>query len=164
MTILGVDPGIGRTGYGVLNLGDHRAMINMIDYGCISTPPNSPQPLRLHQIYKEFTVIVQQHVPDVIALESLFFKNNVTTAMAVSRASGIIALVAAEQGLDVVEYTPAQVKSAIAGYGNADKGQMQRMITKLLKLDDIPRPDDAADGLSLALCHAVSADSLKSRV
>ncbi len=156
MIILGLDPGIHRTGWGAIKLKDKSTKLEVVGYGCIETTPNAPQGERLLDLYEQFKKVAVEYNPDVISLEQLFFRTNITTAMVVSRASGVILLLAEQRHIPVVEYAPLQIKTAITGYGRAEKGQMQRMVQVLLNLDKLPKPDDAADGLALALCHAVS--------
>ncbi len=150
MLVLGIDPGTATTGYGLvreLSNGDLEA----VAYGVITTPAHTPMPDRLRQIYHEITALIVQHQPDAAAVETMYFGKNVTTAITVAQARGVILLALAEAGLPIREYKPAEIKQAIAGYGDADKVQMQEMIRQLLNLDDIPRPDDAADGLGVAI-------------
>jgi crossover junction endodeoxyribonuclease RuvC len=150
MLVLGIDPGTATTGYGLvreLSSGDLEA----VDYGVITTPAHTPMPDRLRQIYREITALVAQHRPAAAAVETMYFGRNVTTAITVAQARGVILLALAEAELPIREYKPAEIKQAIAGYGDADKVQMQEMIRQLLDLDDIPRPDDAADGLGVAI-------------
>jgi crossover junction endodeoxyribonuclease RuvC len=150
--ILGIDPGIGTTGYGLINeLPD--ASIEAVAYGVITTPPNSPMTSRLQEVYRSVAALVEKYHPDSAAIEKLLFGKNVTTAMAVGQARGVTILALADGGLSVAEYTPATVKEAVAGYGNASKGQVQDMVRILLNLDSIPRPDDAADALAIAITH-----------
>mgnify|MGYP005838087715 CR=1 FL=1 len=152
MLVLGIDPGTATTGYGVvreLPNGDLQA----VDYGVITTPAHTPMPDRLHQLYNAMVALIAQHQPDAAAVEALYFGKNVTTAITVAQGRGVILLALAQAGLPVREYTPAEVKQTIAGYGNAEKEQMQEMIRQLLSLDELPRPDDAADGLGLAITH-----------
>jgi crossover junction endodeoxyribonuclease RuvC len=150
MLVLGIDPGTATTGYGLvreLSSGDLEA----VAYGVITTPPHTPMPDRLRQIYREITALIAQYQPAAAAVETMYFGKNVTTAITVAQARGVILLALAEAGLPIREYKPSEIKQAIAGYGNADKVQMQEMIRQLLDLDDIPRPDDAADGLGVAI-------------
>jgi crossover junction endodeoxyribonuclease RuvC len=150
MLVLGIDPGTATTGYGLvreLANGDLQA----VAYGVITTPAHTPMPDRLRQIYHEITALIAQHRPAAAAVETMYFGKNVTTAITVAQARGVILLALAEAGLPIREYKPAEIKQAIAGYGDADKVQMQEMIRQLLNLDDIPRPDDAADGLGVAI-------------
>jgi crossover junction endodeoxyribonuclease RuvC len=150
MLVLGIDPGTATTGYGLvreLSSGDLEA----VAYGVITTPAHTPMPDRLRQIYHEITALIAQHQPAAAAVETMYFGKNVTTAITVAQARGVILLALAEAGLPIREYKPAEIKQAIAGYGDADKMQVQEMIRRLLDLDDIPRPDDAADGLGVAI-------------
>lgn len=150
MLVLGIDPGTATTGYGLvreLSNGD----LETVAYGVITTPAHTPMPDRLRQIYREITALIAQHRPAAAAVETMYFGRNVTTAITVAQARGVILLALAEAGLPIREYKPAEIKQAIAGYGDADKVQMQEMIRQLLDLDDIPRPDDAADGLGVAI-------------
>ncbi len=151
MIVIGIDPGLATVGFGVIQ--SENNCIIPLSYGCIRTPPGKQTPERLLDRYTEINELFEKYSPEIIAMERLFFTNNVTSAMNVSEARGVIFLAAQQKGIPVVEYTPAQVKQAITGSGRADKRQMQEMITRLLGLDEIPRPDDAADGLSIALCH-----------
>lgn len=150
MLVLGIDPGTATTGYGLvreLSNGDLQA----VAYGVITTPAHTPMPDRLRQIYHEITALIVEHQPAAAAVETMYFGKNVTTAITVAQARGVILLALAEAGLPIREYKPAEIKQAIAGYGDADKVQMQEMIRQLLNLDEIPRPDDAADGLGVAI-------------
>jgi len=151
MIVIGIDPGLAIVGFGVIS--KKKGTITPISYGCIRTSSEKKTPQRLAQIYSEVNSLIEKYDPQVIAVEKLFFNTNVTTAMSVSEARGVIFLAAAQKNIDVCEYTPSQVKQAITGSGCADKKQMQEMIKRLLNLDEIPQPDDAADGLSIALCH-----------
>ncbi len=151
MIVIGIDPGLATVGFGVIRSEDN--CVTPLSYGCIRTSPEKQTPQRLLDIYTEINELFEKYSPEIIAMEKLFFTNNVTSAMNVSEARGVIFLAAQQKGIPVVEYTPAQVKQAITGSGRADKRQMQEMITRLLGLDELPRPDDAADGLSIALCH-----------
>ncbi len=151
MIVIGIDPGLATVGFGVIRA-DENSVIPL-SYGCIRTSGEKKTPQRLLEIYTEINELLEKYAPDNIAVEKLFFTRNVTSAMGVSEARGVIFLAAQQKHIPLFEYTPAQVKQAITGSGRADKRQMQEMIRNLLKLDDIPRPDDAADGLSIALCH-----------
>ncbi len=148
--ILGIDPGFASIGYGVLSItaGDPTAT----DYGCLHTKPGGPFAKRLLQIFNEITTLITDSAPDVIGVEKLFFEKNSKTAIEVSHARGVILLAAQRAGIPLVECTPLQVKLASTGYGKADKRQVQQMIMRVLKLKEIPRPDDAADALAIALC------------
>lgn len=152
MLVLGVDPGTATTGYGlVLRTGNH---LESVAYGTILTPAHQPMPLRLRTIYRELCLLCQEHRPEAVAVEQLFFNRNVRTAMLVGQARGVILLAAADAGLEVGEYTPLQVKQAVVGYGRAEKHQVQEMVRVLLALRELPKPDDAADALAVAICHA----------
>lgn len=152
MIILGLDPGTATTGYGVIAVnGNH---IRPICYGIISTPASDEMPKRLNTIYTELGEILEKFHPDEVAIEKLFFGRNVTTAITVGQARGILLLQAERHGKEIGEYTPLQVKQALVGYGSADKKQVQFMVKRFLNLKDIPRPDDAADALAIAICHA----------
>ncbi len=130
--------------------------MSLVAYGAVSTPTNSPLPARLLQIYQELNGLIAQHRPDATAVEKLFFAKNSRTALAVGHARGVALLVAAQAQVPVFEYTPNEVKQAIAGYGGADKNQMQQMVRVLLGLDFVPEPDDAADAVAIAICHLQS--------
>jgi len=157
MRALGVDPGTAITGWGVVDLEPGGQDLEMIAYGAITTPAKMPLPERLLIIYDDLTDLIGQYQPDTAALEVLFFSRNTTTALSVGHGRGAAMLALAKAGLSIAEYKPLEVKQAVVGYGGADKGQVQRMVKLLLNLDDIPRPDDAADGLAVAICHLHSA-------
>lgn len=152
MRILGIDPGTATTGFGVIDVAGSR--LKFVDAGVVTTPPEISMPNRLSEIFACLSQIIDEHKPEVVVVEQLFFANNVTTAITVGQARGIVLLAAAEAGLPVAEYTPLQVKQAITGYGRADKKQIQEMVKLTLGLDGIPKPDDAADGLAIAITHA----------
>lgn len=151
MIITGIDPGLARLGYGVIRV--DRGTVTPVCYGCIETPAGTLPAERLLEIYTNLQSIFDRFPPDAIAMEKLFFSKNITSAMGVSEVRGVVLLAAEQRKIPVTEYTPNQVKQAITGSGRADKVQMQQMIKRLLRLDEIPKPDDAADGLSIALCH-----------
>ncbi len=151
MLVLGVDPGSAITGFGLVR--EVGSRLEAVDYGCIRTSPAKPIELRLKIIYNEMKELVKKHQPDYFAVEELFFNKNVRTALTVGHARGVIILAGAECGLPVHEYTPLQVKQAVVGYGRADKAQIQFMVKTLLNLPEIPRPDDVADALAIAICH-----------
>lgn len=154
LRILGIDPGTATTGYGVVDkIGSSPVMV---DYGTILTSPKKTPPQRLLDIHDQINLIIDKYLPDVIVMERLFFAKNQTTAIAVSKSCGVIQFAAANRGIDVVEYTPPEVKQAVVGYGGADKKQVQYMIQRILNLKEIPKPDDAADALALCVCHAHS--------
>jgi len=152
MFVLGVDPGLSRCGYGaVRSTGPGRS--EAVAAGVIRTPPSMPLPQRLAALSDELVSLLDDLRPDAVAVERVFFQSNVRTAISIGQASGIVLAEAAGRGLDVVEYTPTAVKSAVTGFGAADKTQVQRMVQTLLRLDAPPRPADAADALALALTH-----------
>lgn len=151
MRILGIDPGTGILGFGVIETVGRT--VKMVDAGVIRTKVHQPEPERLLAIYEGLREIVADTKPAVCSVEKLFFARNVTTAMTVSQARGVVLLVAQQHGLSVFEYTPMQIKLALTGYGKADKKQVQEMVRILLKLKDIPKPDDCADALAAALTH-----------
>lgn len=148
MTILGIDPGLNRTGYAVLK--QDKNAIKLLVCGCITTPPNTPNGGRLLEIKNDLAALIKKFKPDAISVESLFFAANARTAMSVGQARGVVLVTAAEYKLKIIEVTPLQVKMSATGYGKADKAQVQRMIVTLLKLKKIPRPDDAADACAIA--------------
>ncbi len=150
MVTLGVDPGTARLGFGVVAGGDPP---RAIAFGVVETPAATPMPERLVVLYDAVAALIATHQPDALAVEQLFFARNVTNAMTVGQARGVVLLAAAQVGVRVAEYTPAEVKQAVAGYGKADKEQMQEMVRLTLGLEAPPRPDDAADALAVALCH-----------
>ena len=153
MRIIGIDPGTARLGFGIIDAGDGYAAV---DYGTIETSAKVAMAQRLLELYEALTHLITTHSPESMAIEQLFFSRNVTTAIAVGQARGVALLAAAQAGIPVTEYTPAEVKQAISGYGNADKQQVQFMVQLLLELDTVPYPDDAADALAVALCHGQS--------
>lgn len=158
MVILGIDPGTAITGYGLVEKeGNH---LKRIAFGAILTAPETPTALRLQQISHELQAIIERYRPDVMAVEQLFFNKNVRTALTVGQARGVVLLAGAEAGLEIIEYTPLQVKMAVVGYGRAEKRQVQEMVRILLCLNEIPKPDDAADALAIAICHANSCKPL----
>ena len=152
MRILGIDPGTAITGFGVIDY-DGRSF-KFVDAGVIRTPKEQPMNERLSTVYDEMHELLKEFKPDVMSIELLFFARNVTTAMTVGQSRGIVMLAATQAGIPIYEYTPMQVKQAVTGYGKADKKQIQEMVKNLLKLDQIPKPDDAADGLAIAITHA----------
>jgi len=149
--IIGIDPGTALLGFGVIDAADDP---ELVDFGAVETVVGVPMPDRLLFLYDAITKLIAQYQPDVMSVEQLFFARNVTTAITVGQARGVALLAAAQAKLGVVEYTPSQVKHAIAGYGKADKQQMQEMVRILLGMEYAPQPDDAADALAVALCHA----------
>lgn len=156
MIVIGIDPGLATVGYGILSQQDGR--IIPLAYSCIRTSPShGGTPDRLGVIYDAVSALLLEYSPECMAMEKLFFSRNVTSALGVAEVRGVIMLAARERGIPVIEYTPNQVKQAVTGSGKADKKQVQQMITRLLSLPGIPKPDDVADGLSIALCHVHTA-------
>lgn len=155
MLVLGIDPGTAITGYGLVKGEDDD--LTLVAYGAITTSSDRTMPERLQHIYRELTALIQDRQPMAVAVEELFFSKNVRTALSVGQARGVALLAAANAGLPVHEYTPLQVKQAIAGYGRATKDQVQQMVRMLLALDSVPQPDDAADAIAVAICHLHSA-------
>ena len=152
MLILGLDPGSAITGYGLI-AADHGSY-NMLDYGALRTSPGPSDAERLVTLYDKLQALLREKCPDCIAIEQLFFNKNTTTAGPVGQARGVLLLGCAQAGLPIAEYTPLQVKQALTGYGRAEKAQIQYMVTRLLKLSAVPKPDDAADALAIAITHA----------
>ena len=161
MRILGIDPGIAIVGFGLIE--SERGSVRMLQYGAVTTEAGLPLATRLLQIENDMTALIAQLQPDEIAIEELFFSKNITTGIAVAHARGVILCTAEKLHLPIYEYTPMQVKQAVVGYGLAEKKQVMDMTRRLLKLKAIPRPDDAADALAIAICHARSATSLLRR-
>ena len=159
MLILGIDPGLATIGFGlVMKNGDkYRA----IEYGAITTAPKQMIEKRLAEIYDAMIEILTKYKPDCMAVEELFFNNNITTGIDVSMARGVILLAAYKCGVDIYEYTPLEVKSSVVGYGRAEKQQVQYMVRLMLGLNETPKPDDTADALALALCHGTRMNSYK---
>ncbi|MBL8058075.1 MAG: crossover junction endodeoxyribonuclease RuvC [Anaerolineales bacterium] len=151
MVVLGIDPGTATTGYGLVR--DTPSGPTLVTYGVVLTPAGAPMPERLRTIFHELSQLILLHRPDAAAVEKLFFQRNVSTAMTVGQARGVALLALAEAGVAVGEYTPKDVKLAVAGYGGADKPQVQQMVRAILNLQETPRPDDAADALAVAICH-----------
>ncbi|MBR5616833.1 MAG: crossover junction endodeoxyribonuclease RuvC [Oscillospiraceae bacterium] len=158
MRILGIDPGYGITGFGLVDA--QRGQYQLLRCGVITTPPNTDFSWRLEVIYNDMVQLLQVAKPDVVAIEELFFGQNVTTGIGVAQSRGVILLAIRQAGIEVFSYKPAQVKQSVVGYGNATKHQVQDMTKRLLRLDAMPKPDDAADAIALALCHARSSTSL----
>ncbi|MEE1413645.1 MAG: crossover junction endodeoxyribonuclease RuvC [Oscillospiraceae bacterium] len=161
MRILGIDPGIAIVGFGLIE--SNRGSVQMLQYGAVTTEAGLPLATRLVQIENDMTALIAQLKPDEIAVEELFFSKNITTGIAVAHGRGVILCTAERLGVPIFEYTPMQVKQAVAGYGLADKKQVMDMTKRLLKLKAVPKPDDAADALAIAICHARSATSLLRR-
>ena len=158
MRILGVDPGYGITGFGLVEA--NRGQFQLLRCGAITTPANTDFSWRLEVIYNDMVELLRVTKPDVVAIEELFFGQNVTTGIGVAQSRGVILLAIRQAGVEVYSYKPAQVKQSVVGYGNASKRQGQDMTKRLLRLDAMPKPDDAADAIAIALCHGRSATSL----
>ena len=154
MKILGIDPGYAIVGYGIVEYNSNR--FKTVDYGAIFTDKDAPFPLRLKQIYDKTTQLINIHNPEYLSIEELFFNTNVKTAIAVGHARGVLLLAAEQAGVPIYEYTPLQIKQSVTGYGRADKHQVQQMMQTLLGLPAVPKPDDTADALAVAICHAHS--------
>lgn len=154
MRILGIDPGLAIVGYSVLDVVGNR--MQLLEYGCITTDSSEDFPKRLDLIYEELNNIINQYQPEELAIEELFFYRNVTNAIKVGQARGVCVLAGTQNKLDVYEYTPMQIKLSVTGYGHADKEQVQETVQMLLKLSEIPKPDDAADAIAVAICHGLS--------
>jgi crossover junction endodeoxyribonuclease RuvC len=154
MIVLGLDPGVATTGYGVLRyLG---SKFHLIDYGTIKTLPKTPFSTRLKEISDQLSSIIQKYSPETIAIEELFFTNNAKTAIAVAQARGVLILTSEQHNIKTHGYTPPQIKLSVCGYGKAEKKQVQYMVKKILNMTEIPKPDDAADALAIAICHSHS--------
>ena len=149
---LGIDPGTATTGYGLVRLLRDGELV-AVSYGVISTPKDATASVRLEMLYDNLNKLVKKNKPDTAAVEKLFFQSNVKTALAVGQARGVVMLCLQKAGVETFEYTPNEVKQAVAGYGGADKRQVQDMVRALLQLDSIPKPDDAADALAIAITH-----------
>jgi crossover junction endodeoxyribonuclease RuvC len=156
MLVLGIDPGTASTGFGLIRENE-QGDLTVVDFGVVRTASKLAMPQRLLQIYQQLGEIIADHQPDSGAVEKLFFQRNVRTAISVGQGRGVALLALAQAEIPVVEYTPLEIKQAVSGYGKADKHQMQRMVRALLELDEVPRPDDAADALAVAICHLHSA-------
>ena len=158
MKILGIDPGYGITGFGLVYA--ERSNYQLLRCGAITTPPNTDFYWRLSVIYNDMVQLLTMEKPDAVAIEELFFGHNVTTGINVAQARGVILLAVQQAGVPIFEYKPVQVKQAVVGYGNASKHQVMDMTRRILHLETVPKPDDAADAVAIALCHARSSTSL----
>ena len=158
MRILGIDPGTAIMGWGVIEADSGE--VELVSYGVLTTPAKTPLSSRLELLYNGLAHVLAAYRPDVAAVEELFFSRNVTTALAVGHARGVALLAIQQAGVRMFEYKPMAVKQAVVGYGHADKQQMQHLVQMTLNLDHLPQPDDAADALAIALCHAYSAPLL----
>ena len=152
MRILGIDPGYAIMGYGVLDYKGNK--FTPIKYGSITTEAHTPNEERLKILYEELTAIIKEYQPDECAIEELFYNTNATTAIMVGEARGMALLACAQAGIRIAEYTPLEIKSALTGYGKADKKQVQTMVKMILGLQEVPKPDDTADAIAAAICHA----------
>ena len=162
MRILGIDPGYGITGFGIVEA--NRGACRLVRCGAITTPAGMDFSARLEIIYEDMRQLLEVAKPDCVAVEELFFGQNVTTGIGVAQSRGVILLAIRQAGLEVFSYKPMQVKQAVVGYGNATKHQVQDMTRRILQLDAMPKPDDAADAIAIALCHARSSTSLLARL
>ncbi len=154
MRIIGIDPGTGILGFGVIDV--DKGKLSLVDAGVIRTPVKEDDAVRLLTIYEELSEIIKQTKPDEMSVEKLFFSQNVTTAMSVSQARGVVLLTAMQASIKISEYTPQQIKQAITGYGKADKKQMQEMVRVILNLKEVPKPDDCADAIAAAITHSMT--------
>lgn len=154
MRILGIDPGTGILGFGVIDVTKGKAQ--MVDAGVIRTPVKEDDAVRLQTIYDELTEIIKETKPNQMSVEKLFFAQNVTTAMTVAQARGVVLLTGKQAGLEIFEYTPLQIKQAVTGYGRAEKKQIQEMVRVILQLKEVPKPDDCADALAAAITHSMT--------
>ena len=156
MRILGIDPGTGILGFGVVDVNDKNGnSFTMVDAGVVRTPPHTPHDERLEDIFNSLTEIIEATKPDACSVEKLFFSRNITTAMSVAEARGVALLVARQHQVPIFEYTPPQIKQTLTGYGKADKKQVQEMVRIQLNLTEVPKPDDCADALAAAITHAI---------
>lgn len=158
MRILGIDPGIATVGFGVVD--SDRGRQKFVSCGVITTPPGIPLSARLDQIYRDLKELLSSFHPDAVAVEELFFNTNITTGISVAHGRGVILLAVYRAGIPIFEYTPLQVKQAVVGYGRAEKRQVIDMVKRILNMKNAPKPDDAADAVAIALCHARSSTSL----
>lgn len=162
MIILGIDPGYAIVGYGVIKYEANR--FSVLDYGAITTPAGMPFVERLENIYNDLNMIFQKYQPQAMAIEKLFYNTNAKTVIDVAQARGVTVLAAHQNKADIFEYTPLQVKQSVVGYGRAEKKQVQEMTRVILNLEKVPKPDDTADALAMAICHAHSSGSLMGRL
>lgn len=162
MRILGIDPGYATIGYGIID--SQYGKFSVVCYGAITTPAKIPFPERLKSIFDDMLTILEKYKPDALAIERLYFNTNTTTAIDVAQARGVIVLAAQSYNLTIGEYTPLQVKQSVTGYGKAEKRQVMEMVRNLLKLKSVPKPDDTADALALAICHGHYSASSYSRI
>lgn len=154
MIILGIDPGIATTGYGII--ANYRGKLSLISFGCILTSKNLTLPQRLKETHADLTKLIKKHKPEILVVESVYFSTNAKTAISVAESRGVVLLAGEQNKLKILEFTPLQVKNRLTGYGKAEKKQVQYMVQKMLGLESIPKPDDAADALALAICGSNS--------
>lgn len=154
MIIMGIDPGFAITGYGIVKYEGNR--FSVLDYGAVTTEASMKLSQRLLVLSQQLELLIMQHKPDAVAIEELFFNKNIKTALTVGHGRGVAVVSAARCGVDIYEYTPLQVKQAVVGYGRAEKAQIQQMVKSILNLSKIPKPDDVADALAVAICHGNS--------
>ena len=162
MRILGIDPGYATIGYGIVDYTGAR--FSVAGYGAVTTPAKDEFPKRLKSIYEDILYIIEKYKPECLAIERLYFNTNTTTAIDVAQARGVIVLAAELKGVKIYEYTPLQVKQSVTGYGRAEKHQVMEMVKSLLGLKSVPKPDDTADALALAICHGHYSASSYSRI
>lgn len=162
MRILGIDPGYAIVGYGVLEFDNMR--FKVINYGAVTTDSETPFDKRLAEIYDDMCSVLDMFKPDCMSIEKLYFNTNITTGIDVAQARGVIMLAAVQRGVPIYEYTPLQVKVAVTGYGRAEKHQMQEMTKNILRLKEVPKPDDTADALAIAICHGHTGGSRMSEI
>ena len=162
MVILGIDPGYATTGFGLIS--SEQGKYTLLQYGTVTTPPELTFPQRLNMLFEDITRLLEVTKPEAVAVEELFWGHNITTGIGVSHGRGVILLAIERAGVPLFEYTPMQVKQAVVGYGKAEKRQVMDMTRRFLHMEKMPRPDDAADAIAIALCHARSATSLLPRM
>ena len=162
MRIIGIDPGYAIVGFGVLDY--DRSQFSVVEYGAITTDAGTDFEIRLKEIYDDLCYVLDKYKPDCMSIERLYFTNNKTTGIDVAQARGVIMLAAAQRGIEIHEYTPLQVKQAVVGYGKAEKKQVQEMVKSILHLYEVPRPDDTADAVAIAICHGHYSGSSLSRI
>ena len=162
MIILGIDPGYAIVGFGVISYNGSR--FKVLEYGAITTDKNTPFPERLNEIYDGMNYLLDKYQPAAISIEKLYFNTNTTTAISVAQARGVCVMAGVKHGVEIAQYTPVQLKMAVTGYGRAEKHQIMEMTKTLLSLKEIPKPDDAADALAIAICHAHTSGSIAARL
>ncbi len=159
MKVLGIDPGTGRTGWAIV--GRDGGSNRLIECGCLETKAHTPLPDRLYKIYQKINALIEKHEPSEAAIEKIFFSKNVKTAMSVGHARGVVLLACKLSNIDIFSYAPSQIKSSVTGYGNAPKKQVQEMVKSILNLEEVPKPDDAADAVAVALTHLAIPPALR---